>query len=54
MIQIVYDKIVDFCGVGDIPCVIVGSKIVGSKCDLAPSGWVTPFLAFPIQFLHQN
>ncbi|KAL9710739.1 GTP-binding protein [Leucoagaricus gongylophorus] len=33
MIQIVYDKIVDFCGVGDIPCVIVGSK-----CDLAPSG----------------
>ena len=37
MIQIVYDKIVDFCGVGDIPCVIVGSK-----CDLAPSGWVSP------------
>ena len=29
MIQIVYDKIVDFCGVEDIPCVIVGSK-----CDL--------------------
>jgi len=27
MIQIVYDKIVDFCGVSDIPCVIVGSKI---------------------------
>lgn len=26
MIQIVYDKIVDFCGVADIPCVIVGSK----------------------------
>ncbi|KNZ77302.1 GTP-binding protein rhb1, partial [Termitomyces sp. J132] len=26
MIQIVYDKIVDFCGVTDIPCVIVGSK----------------------------
>ncbi|TFK69204.1 ras-domain-containing protein [Pluteus cervinus] len=26
MIQIVYDKIVDFCGVSDIPCVVVGSK----------------------------
>jgi Ras homolog enriched in brain len=26
MIQIVYDKIVDFCGVNEIPCVIVGSK----------------------------
>lgn len=27
MIQIVYDKIVSFCGIKDIPCVIVGSKI---------------------------
>ncbi|KAH7930092.1 hypothetical protein BV22DRAFT_1109521 [Leucogyrophana mollusca] len=27
MIKIVYDKIVDFCGKNDIPCVIVGSKI---------------------------
>ncbi|GLB44559.1 putative ras subfamily of RAS small GTPases [Lyophyllum shimeji] len=26
MIQIIYDKIVDFCGLTDIPCVIVGSK----------------------------
>jgi len=26
MIQIVYDKIIDFCGVTNIPCVIVGSK----------------------------
>lgn len=26
MIQIVYDKIVDFCGVTKISCVIVGSK----------------------------
>ncbi|KAF8882809.1 P-loop containing nucleoside triphosphate hydrolase protein [Infundibulicybe gibba] len=26
MVQIVYDKIVDFCGVSEIPCVIVGSK----------------------------
>ncbi|TFK75968.1 hypothetical protein BDN72DRAFT_359125 [Pluteus cervinus] len=26
MVQIVYDKIVDFCGVSDIPCVIVGAK----------------------------
>ncbi len=33
MIQIVYDKIVDFCGVTDIPCVIVGTKV-----DLAPAG----------------
>jgi len=27
MIQIVYDKIINFCGMNDIPCVIVGSKI---------------------------
>ncbi|KIY72098.1 hypothetical protein CYLTODRAFT_440855 [Cylindrobasidium torrendii FP15055 ss-10] len=27
MIQVVYDKIIDFCGVTDIPCVIVGSKV---------------------------
>jgi len=26
MIQIVYDKIIDFCGMNEIPCVIVGSK----------------------------
>ncbi|KAF8654758.1 hypothetical protein AX16_003413 [Volvariella volvacea WC 439] len=26
MIQIIYDKIIEFCGVSDIPCVIVGSK----------------------------
>jgi len=30
MIQVVHDKIVDFCGVTKIPCVIVGSK-----CDLS-------------------
>lgn len=30
MIQILYDKIIDFCGVTEIPCVIVGSK-----CDLS-------------------
>ncbi|KAF8904688.1 P-loop containing nucleoside triphosphate hydrolase protein [Gymnopilus junonius] len=30
MIQIIHDKIVDFCGVSKIPCVIVGSK-----CDLS-------------------
>ncbi|EAU84750.1 rheb small monomeric GTPase RhbA [Coprinopsis cinerea okayama7 len=29
MIQIIYDKVTDFCGVKQIPCVIVGSK-----CDL--------------------
>lgn len=27
MIQIVYDKIIAFCGVTDIPCVVVGSKV---------------------------
>ncbi|KAI0368079.1 hypothetical protein BV20DRAFT_1085219 [Pilatotrama ljubarskyi] len=27
MVRIVYDKIVSFCGVNSIPCVIVGSKI---------------------------
>ncbi|KAF8842310.1 hypothetical protein BDN67DRAFT_1067893 [Paxillus ammoniavirescens] len=26
MIKIVYDKIIDFCGKNDIPCVIVGAK----------------------------
>jgi len=26
MVQIVYDKIVNFCGMTSIPCVIVGSK----------------------------
>ena len=26
MIQIVYDKIINFCGLNQIPCVIVGSK----------------------------
>ncbi|EIN10912.1 hypothetical protein PUNSTDRAFT_51486 [Punctularia strigosozonata HHB-11173 SS5] len=26
MIQIIYDKIIDFCGQKEIPCVIVGSK----------------------------
>ncbi|KAF8484744.1 small GTPase superfamily [Russula ochroleuca] len=27
MIQIIYDKIINFCGMKEIPCVIVGSKI---------------------------
>ncbi|KAG6817453.1 hypothetical protein H0H87_008621 [Tephrocybe sp. NHM501043] len=27
MIQVIYDKIIDFCGVMDIPCVIVGAKM---------------------------
>jgi Ras family protein len=27
MIQIVHEKIVNFCGIKKIPCVIVGSKI---------------------------
>ncbi|KAJ7904471.1 P-loop containing nucleoside triphosphate hydrolase protein [Mycena olivaceomarginata] len=37
MIQIVYDKIIDFCGVTNIPCVIVGSKV-----DLEQSRQVKP------------
>lgn len=37
MISIVYDKIVDFCGVKDVPCVIVGSKM-----DLKDSRQVQP------------
>ncbi|KAF7332164.1 hypothetical protein MKEN_00097400 [Mycena kentingensis (nom. inval.)] len=27
MIQIIYDKIIDFCGVANVPCVIVGAKV---------------------------
>jgi Ras family protein len=35
MIQIVYDKIADFCGKNDIPCVIVGSKTdLQARCVL--------------------
>ena len=26
MVQVVYDKIINFCGMNQIPCVIVGSK----------------------------
>jgi len=26
MVQVVYDKIADFCGLNSIPCVIVGAK----------------------------
>jgi len=37
MIQIVYDKIVNFCGINEIPCVIVGSKT-----DLHQSRQVAP------------
>lgn len=27
MVHVVYDKIINFCGMNSIPCVIVGSKI---------------------------
>lgn len=37
MIKIIYDKIVDFCGKNDIPCVIVGAKT-----DLQASRQVAP------------
>ncbi|EKM76578.1 hypothetical protein AGABI1DRAFT_115686 [Agaricus bisporus var. burnettii JB137-S8] len=33
MIQIVYDKIIDFSGLSELPCVVVGTKV-----DLAPTG----------------
>ena len=42
MIQVVYDKIVNFSGVTKIPCVMVGSK-----CDLSIS-YVVSFLFFII------
>lgn len=38
MIQIVYDKILDFCGLTDVPCVVVGSK-----CDLQHR-YAAPFI----------
>ena len=37
MIQIVYDKIVNYCGMNDIPCVIVGSKIDLQTRYVSPS-----------------
>lgn len=37
MIQIVYEKIIGFCGVTDLPCVVVGSKV-----DLESNRQVTP------------
>jgi len=37
MIQIVYDKIVNFCGIKEIPCVIVGSKIDLSQRQVQPA-----------------
>jgi hypothetical protein len=42
MIQVVYDKLVNFCGVTKIPCVIVGSK-----SDLSIS--YVSFLFLPIK-----
>ncbi|KAH9965906.1 small GTPase superfamily [Russula dissimulans] len=36
MIQIVYDKIINFCGIKEIPCVIVGSKIDLSQRQVSP------------------
>ncbi|KAI0053588.1 hypothetical protein FA95DRAFT_459561 [Auriscalpium vulgare] len=37
MIQIVYDKIINFCGIKEIPCVIVGSKIDLQQRQVAPN-----------------
>ncbi|ESK97612.1 rheb small monomeric gtpase [Moniliophthora roreri MCA 2997] len=36
MVQVVYDKIIDFCGVTDIPCVIVGSKVDLESRQVSP------------------
>lgn len=36
MIQIVHDKIVDYCGLNDIPCVIVGAKTDLSSRQVSP------------------
>ncbi|KIK65309.1 hypothetical protein GYMLUDRAFT_239853 [Collybiopsis luxurians FD-317 M1] len=36
MVQIIYDKIVGFCGVTDIPCVVVGSKVDLESRQVAP------------------
>ena len=43
MIQIVYDKILDFSGLADVPCVVVGSK-----CDLQRK-YAAVFLPRPCQ-----
>lgn len=41
MIKVVYDKIIDFCGKTEIPCVIVGTKCdLSSRCALLPSSSV--------------
>ncbi|KAA1466454.1 hypothetical protein DENSPDRAFT_856137 [Dentipellis sp. KUC8613] len=37
MIQIVYDKIVNFCGINEIPCVIVGAKTDLQQRQVAPA-----------------
>ena len=43
MIQIVYDKIVNFCGIKDIPCVIVGSKIdLPQRYGFSPDSGAVP------------
>ncbi|KAK0230672.1 P-loop containing nucleoside triphosphate hydrolase protein [Armillaria fumosa] len=41
MIQVLYDKIVDFCGVTEIPCVIVGSKVDLSTSKVMTQTYVT-------------
>lgn len=36
MVQVVYDKIIDFCGVTEIPCVIIGSKVDLESRQVSP------------------
>ncbi|KAH9483066.1 GTP-binding protein rhb1 [Psilocybe cubensis] len=42
MVQTVYDKIIDFCGTQDVPCVIVGSKTDLQSSSPVPSRQVEP------------
>lgn len=51
MIQIVYDKIVDFCGVSDVPCVVVGSKSDLQHRYATYCIPVNPLLRVPFPFL---
>jgi Ras family protein len=48
MVQIVYDKIVNFCGMSSIPCVIVGAKNdLAQRYNTTPQ----PVVAFDFQFM---
>jgi len=59
MIQIVYDKIVNFCGVNEIPCVIVGSKTDLQQRYVIPHRYgelaaLYPYFSFASYFRQQT